>query len=116
MTDLADIRTSAIIAPGITICGIAPKVRLTRRMYTECFNCERVRLAARCFSGSGWYGDSIICTHCGEDLYDGYRPFSPRWRQRNIRKARDWIATAIPAAEFDAKVRAAIKEEMGWDE
>ncbi len=116
MTNLADIRTSAIIGGGVAICGITPKVRLTRRMYFECFNCERVRLVARCFSGSGWYGDSFICTHCGEDLETGYRPFSPRWRQRNIRKARDWITTALPAAEFDRLTREAIKEEMGWDE
>lgn len=115
MTDLADIRTSAIIAPGIAICGIGPKVRLTTRCYEHCYNCRRTRLHVREFSGSGWYGDIFLCLTCGENM-DGYHPFKRGWRHDNKKRARELLATAIPATEFRRLTSAAIKEEMGWDD
>lgn len=115
MTDLADYRTSAIIGEGITICGITPKTPLITRCYEECFNCNRIRLHVRRFSGSGWYEDTWLCLTCGENM-DGYHPFKPGWREANIKTAREWLAIAVPAKEFRRLTRAAIKEEMGWDD
>lgn len=111
----ADYLNTAYIGEGIAICGIPPKIPLTTRRYLECFNCKRVTLHARKFSGSAWYEDDFICTQCGENENWG-RPFRRGWREERKARARVWIANAVPAEEYRATVRRLIADEMGWDE
>lgn len=111
----AQYRTSAIIGPGFSICGIAPTKRLVTIETEPCWNCQGTHVL-RQFSGSGWYEDNYLCPDCGEDVGTGYRPFKRAWRKDNIARATQWRTQTVPRDEFFALTSALIKEEMGWDD
>ncbi|MGX9349208.1 hypothetical protein [Microbacterium sp. KNMS] len=104
----------AVFAPGLTVCGMPPKKRLTTKDSAACWNCEGLNVARR-FSGSGWYEDDLLCADCGENVASGYRPFKPRWREENKDTARQWLDEAVPPDVFAAHRTAAVNGEMGWD-
>lgn len=111
-----DYQTTAIIAPGLTICGIPPKKRLVTLDKWPCENCNSTQVV-RIFSGSGWYEDDRICRACGESG-TGYRPFKRAWRAENITRANTWIGDhgLIPYEEFQKLTGEIVREEMSWDD
>ena len=112
---MSDLMMSAIHAPGFTMCGIAPRTRMTTTADHPCWNCQSARVAQR-FSGSGWYEDDFMCADCGEDVGSGYRPFKRAWRKANIAIAEEWLAVAIELDEYRRIRNELTREEMGWDE
>lgn len=68
------------------LCGTCTDVRLA---YRWCLCGPRRRCVV--WWGGDYYGESSICLECGEE-YSGVewveRPFQPRWRKRNIARAK----------------------------
>jgi len=113
MTDTTDLMMGSLHGPGINICGIAPRVRLSTLDWHPCWHCKALAVV-RTFSGSGWYEDGFLCSNCGEDVASGYRPFEPRWRKRNIERALKALETGVTLDEFRERTAALIREEMEW--
>lgn len=106
---------SAIIGGGIAICGISPAAILSTIDPEPCDDCETGRVVRK-FSGSGWYEDSFLCLDCGFDVGTGYKPFKPRWRDENKKRAAAWLEFTVDHEQFYDKTAELIREEMGWDE
>lgn len=100
---------------GLNVCGIAPLKRISCISDVPCWNCEEKQVV-RLFSGSGWYDDSRLCLACGEDNLSGHRPFERAWRAKNIKRAQEWLADAVPEDQFFALTGAAIRKEMDWSD
>ena len=114
MIGTADLTMSSANYGARIICGIAPRVRISTLNWRPCWNCKAIAVV-QTFSGSGWYEDDFLCSHCGENCGEnssGYRPFQRGWRKRNITHALALLETGIPLDEYRAQTMALISYEM----
>jgi len=81
---------------GLHIC--APQTDLRHLMRIDCPTCKRRTFAVGFHAP--WYGWDLTCLKCGEEWSDGEmrrRPFAPRWRLRNIERAKArWRRSSAP--------------------
>ena len=91
---------------GGVICS-GPR-NVVRRHIARCWNCETDRRIVQVYGGA-WYPSTFYCCHCGDGWGDGERlerPFARGWRQKSIRRAKQYWREALTPDAFLDCVRA----------